>query len=66
MQFIKRENSFSPAFSVWSIGKVSGKLMPNSNTSGLISELQFIQKLFRLILPMLLLGIKLFEFKVYR
>ncbi|GAA3646898.1 hypothetical protein GCM10022397_34820 [Flavivirga jejuensis] len=66
MQFIKRENSFMPAFSVWSIGKTAGNLLPNSTASGLISELQFIHKLFRLIFPILLLGIKFFEFKFYR
>ncbi len=66
MQFIKQENSFLPAFFVWSIGKVTGKLVPNKISSGLNEELQSSPMSFRLIFPMLLLGIKLFEFKFYR
>ncbi len=67
MQFIKQENNFPSAFSVWSIGKLSGKSMPNNSTSSrLVSELHLIRNLFRLIFPILLLGIKRFEFKFYR
>tara|TARA_R110002049_G_scaffold307038_1_gene506549 strand:- start:63845 stop:64045 length:201 start_codon:yes stop_codon:yes gene_type:complete len=66
MQFIELENGFSPAFSIWSIEQQPGKFLPNNIKSGPLSELVFIPMLFLLLLPVLFLGIKFFEFKFYR
>jgi len=66
MQFIEQENSFLPAFFVWSIGKLSSVLLSNSIVSGLVLALQFVKKQFYLIFSIFLLETRLFEFKFYR
>ncbi|SDL49565.1 hypothetical protein SAMN04488514_1011008 [Kriegella aquimaris] len=66
MQFIELENGLLPAFSVWSIEKKAGKILPNSIKGGPISELLSVPILFLLFFTVLLFGIKFFEFKFYR
>ncbi|APY11582.1 hypothetical protein BWZ22_10165 [Seonamhaeicola sp. S2-3] len=63
MQFIGQENSFLPAFSVWSIEKLINVLLNNVAKR---ADLQFVKKQFGLISFFLLLKTKLFEFKFYR
>lgn len=66
MQFIKRENDFSPAFSVWSIEKVTKNLLSNSTKSGHFLQPPALGMLFQFLLPINLQGNELFEFKFYR
>lgn len=66
MQFIKRENDFSPTFSVWSIEKTKDNLLFNRTKSGHLSEPSIKEMLFQYLLPNFLAGNKLFEFKFFR
>ena len=66
MQFIKREDDFSPTFSVWSIERITINLLSNRIKSGHYTEPFFIRSRFQHLLPDFLSGSNFFEFKFYR
>ena len=66
MQFIKREDDFSPTFSVWSIERITNNLLSNSIKSGRYTESSYLRRGFQHFLPDFLSGSNFYEFKFYR